>query len=61
MADAAEQGSEAIHEAATPVRLPGGITETSLREAVAAARSWRAVLRHLGLSAAKRPRAAGRV
>ena len=33
------------------IRLPGGVTEAALREAVAASRSWRGVLRHLGMTA----------
>jgi hypothetical protein len=34
-----------------PIRLPGGVTEAALREAVAINRSWRGVLRQVGMSA----------
>ncbi|MBK5306548.1 MAG: hypothetical protein JJD92_07685 [Frankiaceae bacterium] len=39
------------------IRLPGGVTEAALRQAVAACRSWRGVLRQLGLSAPRSGRA----
>jgi hypothetical protein len=39
-----------------PIRLPGGVTEAALREAVAINRSWRGVLRQFGMSAPRNGR-----
>ncbi|MDT7538528.1 MAG: hypothetical protein QOI82_2113 [Actinomycetota bacterium] len=38
------------------IRLPGGVTEAALRDAVARNRSWRGVLRHFGMSAPRNGR-----
>jgi hypothetical protein len=38
------------------LRLPAGVTVDALREAVAASRSWRGVLRHFGMSAPRNGR-----
>ena len=51
-----EQPAQVDGAGGEPIRLPGGVTEAALRDAVAANRSWRGVLRHFGMSAPRNGR-----